>query len=156
MPTSMVVGMLISVSTSQRMFSRSISRCSSQGSTITFSASVSSAEKYRCGRPMAYATMKVLTASTRPCSANRWISDRMRRCDSMANAISSSSAAIRVDELMGERQAHAGLTSSRKCVSMPEHREQESHAEKFRHAEDAHLGRHRFQHREAARRPAPA
>ena len=44
MPTSMVVGMLIIVSTSQRTFSLRIKRCSSQGSTSTLSNSVSPAE----------------------------------------------------------------------------------------------------------------
>ena len=44
MPISMVVGMLISVSTSHLMFSLRISRCSIQGSAITLSTRVSAAE----------------------------------------------------------------------------------------------------------------
>ena len=44
MPISMVVGMLISVSTSHLMFSLRIRRCSIQGRTSTFSNSVSPAE----------------------------------------------------------------------------------------------------------------
>src|SRR3546814_937510 len=50
MPTSMVVGMLIRVSTSQRTFRRSITRCSSHGINTTLSAKVSAADTYRCGR----------------------------------------------------------------------------------------------------------
>ena len=49
MPASSVVGMLISVSTSQRTFSRSITRCRSHGIRNTLSASVSPADRYRCG-----------------------------------------------------------------------------------------------------------
>ena len=44
MPTSMVVGMLIRVSTSQRTFSLRIKRCSNHGNSSTFSASVNPAE----------------------------------------------------------------------------------------------------------------
>ena len=49
MPASIVVGILSSVSMSQRTESRSISRCKSHGISITLRASVSAAEKYRCG-----------------------------------------------------------------------------------------------------------
>ena len=38
----------------------------------------------------------VLTVSTSPCQANRLISDRMRRCDSIAKTISSRIAASRL------------------------------------------------------------
>src|SRR5574341_100371 len=49
MPASMVVGMLSSVSMSQRTFSWSMIRCSTQGIRTTFSTTVRAAEKYRCG-----------------------------------------------------------------------------------------------------------
>jgi hypothetical protein len=49
MPISIVVGMLISVSTSQRICRRSITRCSSQGMSSTLSTKVMAAETYRCG-----------------------------------------------------------------------------------------------------------
>ena len=70
-PTSMMVGMFSRVSMSQRMLSRSINRCSSQGSTITLRPRVSTAEKYKCGCLVANATTAVFTDSTNPCSANR-------------------------------------------------------------------------------------
>ena len=44
MPTSIVVGMLISVSTSHLTFSLRIKRCSSHGNTSTLSNNVSPAE----------------------------------------------------------------------------------------------------------------
>ncbi|MCY1552740.1 hypothetical protein D9M68_891560 [compost metagenome] len=47
MPMSMVVGMLIRVSTSQRMPRRSITRCSSQGISSTLSRKVRPADRYR-------------------------------------------------------------------------------------------------------------
>ena len=45
MPISIVVGMLIKVSTSQRTSSRSMSRCSTHGMSTTFTSTVSAAEK---------------------------------------------------------------------------------------------------------------
>ena len=53
MPTSMVVGMFSSVSTSQRTLSLAIMRCSIQGIKITLSTSVSAPETYRSGCPVA-------------------------------------------------------------------------------------------------------
>src|SRR3990167_9064990 len=66
-PVSMVVGMLISVSTSQRMYRRSIRRCSTHGIRMTFNTRVRPAEKYRCICPVAYATIAVEAASAAPC-----------------------------------------------------------------------------------------
>jgi hypothetical protein len=43
-PTSIVVGMLISVSTSQRTSSRLMARCSTKGMTITLSTTVIAAD----------------------------------------------------------------------------------------------------------------
>src|SRR6267378_3467371 len=48
MPTSMVVGMLIRVSTSHFTFSLRIRRCRIHGSRMTFSTRVTAAETYRC------------------------------------------------------------------------------------------------------------
>ena len=44
---------------------------------------------------MAMATMNVLTLNTSPWKANKWISLRMRRCETIAKAISSNRAAIK-------------------------------------------------------------
>ncbi len=96
MPTSIVVGMLISGSTSQRTSRRRISRCSRNGSSSTLSASVSPADQYRCGCAVPQPTIAVETASVRPWAAKRSISDSTRRCASIANEISSSSAAQRL------------------------------------------------------------
>ena len=96
MPTSIVVGMLISGSTSHLTSSCRISRYSSHGSRITLSSSVSPADQYRCVCPVPQATIAVDAASARPCAANRLISDSTRRCASIANASSSSSAAKRL------------------------------------------------------------
>jgi hypothetical protein len=49
MPISIVVGMLISVSTSERMPSRSITRCSSQGISSDLEHEGDAADRYRCG-----------------------------------------------------------------------------------------------------------
>src|SRR2546426_700462 len=64
--------------------------------SITFSATVSAAEKYRCAWPVEYATISVEAASAAPCQAKRWIRVRTRRCDSIANASSSRNAASRL------------------------------------------------------------
>ena len=51
-PINMVVGMLISVSTSHLMFNRFTTRCSSQGIRNTFSNKVMPADRYRWGCPV--------------------------------------------------------------------------------------------------------
>ena len=53
MPMIIVVGTLIRPSTSHLTSSLRISRCRSHGSSTTLSTSVSAAEKYRCGWPVA-------------------------------------------------------------------------------------------------------
>src|SRR5256885_11059898 len=63
---------------------------------MTFSATVSAAEKYRCAWPVECATISVEAASAAPCQAKRWIRLRTRRCDSIANASSRRNAASRL------------------------------------------------------------
>src|SRR6266480_4528412 len=139
MPTSIVIGMLIRVLTSHFTFSLRIRRCRIHGSRVTFSTRVTAAETYRCFWSVSAATRAVERNSTNPCAANRLISDRILRCDSMANASSSRTAARRL------------MTWGPKCCSMAsafqhhveehcQHREQESGAEELRRAEDPHLG----------------
>ena len=88
--------------------------------------------------------------SVNPCSANRLISDRMRRCVSIANESSSRIAASRlmICELIGRF-----ISALQQEVDQHrQHREQEGGAEEFRGAENAHLGAQRLDqgHGEAA------
>ena len=99
MPISMVVGMLISVSTSHFTFSRRISRCRIQGSAITLSASVSAAEPYRWFCPVSQATSSVDRNSAKPCAANRLMRERMRRCDEHREREQQQHRGEQVDEL---------------------------------------------------------
>src|SRR5512146_943835 len=88
--------------------------------------------------------MAVLNASTKPCSANRLMSDRIRRCVSIANASSNSVAAKRLmswldrgkDDISGFQQE---VRQHAEC------REQERGSEKLRSAENPHFGGERFQ-----------
>ena len=106
MPISIVVGMLISVSTSHlHVRAGGSAGAGATAAAITLSSRSAPAEQYRCGWPVRVGDDGRRDAQARaPCQANRLISDRMRRCDSIANASSSSSAAQQVDELRVERE----------------------------------------------------
>src|SRR5574337_1426101 len=136
MPTSIVAGMLSWVSVSQRTFRRVIRRCRIHGSTITLRSSDSAADAYRCVAPEVCATIAVDADSTAPCNANRLTSDRMRRCDSIANDDSSSSAAPRL--INCDAQVGVGMSAPEQLMDQQaEHREQERGGEEFRRAENA-------------------
>jgi hypothetical protein len=96
MPISIVVGMLIRVSTSQRTYRRLMSQCRAHGMKITFRTTVRTADTYRWFCPVVQATIAVDSASAAPCHAYIRMSVRMRRCDSIANASSSRKAASRL------------------------------------------------------------
>src|SRR3989338_8354344 len=142
MPTSMVAGILIRVSTSQRTFNRSISRCSTHGMRITLSSTVRPAEKYRWVWPVVCATMKVDAASAAPCQANRWISVRMRRCESMANAISSRNAASRLTNWLASDMARSA--ADEEMDQHAEHPEQERGRKDLGREEQARLRQSRL------------
>src|SRR4030065_1730738 len=93
------------------------------------------------------ATTSVLIDSTKPCQANKLIKDSTRRCDSMANAINSSSPASRLINCPLSETDISG--PQQEMNEHAQHREQESGAQEFRRTEDAHLGRNCFQQREA-------
>src|SRR6202171_2718237 len=94
--------------------------------------------------------MAVELASANPCAANRLISVNTRRCASIANASSSSTAASR---LMSCAQSGAAVICSlapqQQVDQHRQYREKERRAQKLRRAEDAHLRRQGFDQRKS-------
>src|ERR1700682_361205 len=89
--------------------------------------------------------MAVELASANPWAANRLISVNTRRCASIANASSSSTAASR---LMSCAQSGVAVICSlapqQEVDQHRQYREQKRRAQKLRRAEDAHLRRQGF------------
>src|SRR6185436_1526597 len=86
------------------------------------------------------ATTKVLTVNNAPCSANKWMRVRIRRCASIPNAMSSISAASKLINCADS--GRFTLTLQQEVSQHTQHCKHECHAEKFRSAEYAHFRRH--------------
>ena len=135
-----------------------ISRCSSHGISITLSSkrqappTGTGAAGWSRSRPPRWPA-----TSAAPCSVNRWMSDRMRRCEIIAKASISSIAREQVDQLVSTGGSFARLVCSsapsRMWTSMPITASRNAVPRNSGDAEDAHLGAGRLHQRASSAPP---